>query len=173
MYSDLGTLTDTDGTTGSDTITVNAKDSFGNAATQHTIAVTANRQNETPEPPTLKLGGTTITVSEGTAKLPSITVTPVDSDDVLTLTIAGLPIGATITDLADGKVFSTSSFTLTKAEFGSTLTLNDGSNTEPFSLTVTANNTFPGEAASSQPQTITVNNGVGPAGVAGTASTWR
>ena len=57
MNSDLGTLTDTDDTTGSDTITVNAKDSFGNSATPQTIAVTANKQNETPEPPTLSLGG--------------------------------------------------------------------------------------------------------------------
>ena len=64
VYSDLGTLTDTNGTAGSDPITVKATDSFGNAAIQHTIAVTVNQQNETPEPPTLKLGGTTATVSE-------------------------------------------------------------------------------------------------------------
>ena len=36
MNADLGTLSDTDGTAGpTDTITVNATDSFGNVATQH------------------------------------------------------------------------------------------------------------------------------------------
>ena len=42
MNSDLGTLKDTDGTAGPDTITINASDSFGNSATAQTIAVTAN-----------------------------------------------------------------------------------------------------------------------------------
>ena len=65
------------------------------------------------------------------------------------MTIAGLPMGATIIDSADGKVFSGSSFTLTGVEAESKLTLNDGSNTGPFTLTVTANNTTPGEAGSS------------------------
>ena len=167
VYSDLGTLTDTNGTAGSDPITVKATDSFGNAATQQTIAVTVNQQNEAPEPPTLTVGGTTATLIIGASTLPSITVTPVDSDDWLTVTIAGLPMGATITDSADGKVFSGSSFTLTEVEAESELTLSDGSDTGPFTLTVTASNTFPGEAASSRSQTVNVINGVGPAGVAG------
>ena len=34
MNADLATLSDTDGTAGTDTITVNATDSFGNGATQ-------------------------------------------------------------------------------------------------------------------------------------------
>ena len=42
MNSDLGTLKDTDGTAGPDTITLNASDSFGNSATAATIAVTVN-----------------------------------------------------------------------------------------------------------------------------------
>jgi len=41
LNSDLATLSDTDGTAGSDTITLNASDSLGNKATQQTIAVTA------------------------------------------------------------------------------------------------------------------------------------
>jgi hypothetical protein len=41
LNSDLATLTDTDPTTGSDTITVNVNDSFGNRAAAKTIAVTA------------------------------------------------------------------------------------------------------------------------------------
>ena len=163
VYSDLGTLSDTDGTTGSDTIKVNATDGFGNAATQHTIAVTVDQQREFPsEPPTLSLGGTAKIVSEeSTVILPSITVTPVDSDDILTVTIAGLPMGATVTDSTDGKVFSGSSFTLTEAEAESTLTLNDGTNAGNFTLQVTANNTTTGESASSASQSIavTVTNG--------------
>ncbi len=130
---------------------------------------------EAHEAPTLWLGGSTATVSEdGRVTLPSITALPVDSDDRLTVTIAGLPTGATITD--DGTIFSGSSITLTEAAVGTTfnlndLTLNDGTNTESFTLTVTANNTTPGEAASSASQTIavTVNDGAGPAGVAGSA----
>jgi hypothetical protein len=38
----LGTLSDTDGTAGSDTITVNATDGFGNAAAQTTTTITVN-----------------------------------------------------------------------------------------------------------------------------------
>jgi hypothetical protein len=173
VYSDLGTLTDTDGTAGSDTITVTATDSFGNSATQQTIAVTANRQNEAPEPPTLSLGSTTATVSEeGTVVLPSITAKPVDSDDDLTVTIAGLPMGATIT--YDGTVYSGSSFTLTEPKVGTTftlsdLTLNDGTNGANFTLTVTANNATAGEQASSLSQTIAVTVTNAPAGVAGSA----
>ena len=62
---------------------------------------------------------------------------------------AGLAAGATITDSVDSTVFSGSSFTLTGAEVGSALTLHDGSNEGNFTLTVTANNTTAGEAASS------------------------
>ena len=125
---------------------------------------------EAHESPTLWLDATTATVSQGsTVVLPTIRVIRVDSDDTLTLTIAGLPTGATITDSADSKVFSGSSFTLTGAEVGSTLTLHDGSNSGNFTLNVTANNTTIGEAASSATQTlaVTVNPSVGPAGVAG------
>ena len=40
--ADLATLTDTDADAGSDTITLNASDSFGNSAAAQTIAVTVN-----------------------------------------------------------------------------------------------------------------------------------
>ena len=169
VYADLGTLSDTDVTAGSDTIMVNATDSFGNSATQQTIAVTADAQNETPEPPTLSLTSHTATVSDGgTVRLPSINVTANDSDDKLTVTIAGLPTGATITDSADTKVFSGSSFVLTGNEVGSTLTLHDGTNAANFTLQVTANNTNAGRSrlpSASQNIAVTVNQG--PAGVAG------
>ena len=134
------------------------------------------RSGEGSEPPSLSLGSTTATVNEGgTVVLPSIKVTPVDSDDVITVTITGLPSGATITDSADSTVFSGSRITLTGAEVGSKLTLHDGSNAGNFALTVMANNTTDdgtgGEEGSSAPQTIAVavNTSVGPAGVAGSA----
>ncbi len=47
VNSDLATLTDTDGATGSDTITLNASDSLGGAADQQSIAVTVNGVPET------------------------------------------------------------------------------------------------------------------------------
>jgi hypothetical protein len=65
-------------------------------------------------------------------------------------------MGATITDSADNAVFSGSSFTLTGAEVGSTLTLHDGSNDASFSLSVTANNVTIEEAASSASKSIAV-----------------
>src|SRR6266566_1042582 len=46
LNSDLGTLSDTDGTAGSDSLVVNATDSFGNKATQQTIAVTATNEDD-------------------------------------------------------------------------------------------------------------------------------
>ena len=170
IYNDLGTVTDTDPTAGADTITVRAVDGLGHVATTQTIAVTAYPQTPPPEPPTLNLGGTTATVNAGhTVALPSISVTPVDAGDTLTVTIAELPMGATLTDSADHRVFSGSSFTLTAAEAESTLTLNDGSNGANFSLLVTANNTTIGEAASSPSQSIAVTVKKGPGGVAGSA----
>ena len=42
VNADLGTLSDTDPSSGSDTITLTAKDSFNNSAQQQTIAVTAS-----------------------------------------------------------------------------------------------------------------------------------
>ena len=58
----LGTLSDTDGTAGSDTITVNASDSFGNAATQTTTAITVNAAPTITAP-----GAATVAQSQATA----------------------------------------------------------------------------------------------------------
>ncbi len=151
----LSGLNLTAGEEGHASLTVTATNTEGaTASANQNISLTVN---PVAEAPTLALGGTTATVNEsGTVVLPSITATPVDSDDTLTLTIAGLASGATITDSADGTVFSGASFTLTGAEVGSTLTLHDGSNEGNFSLTVTANNTAAGETASSAPQSIAV-----------------
>ena len=136
-------------------ITVSATESgVGGGTTMANYTLTINPVAETP---VLTLGGATATVAEGsTVALPSITASGVDGDDTVTVTIAGLAAGATITDSADSTVFSGSSFTLTGAEVGSTLTLHDGSNEGNFTLTVTANNTTAGETASSAAQTIAV-----------------
>ena len=45
MNAELATLTDTDGTSGSDTITLTAKDSFNNQAAPQTIAVTVSAES--------------------------------------------------------------------------------------------------------------------------------
>ena len=127
---------------------------------------------EAHEAPTLWLGGTTARVSDGgTLTLPSITVIGVDSDDTLTVTIAGLPTGASIEDSLDGKTFNGGSpITLTAAQAESTLTLNDGTNDTAIQLEVTANNTTSGEKGSSATQDITVTiTPDAPAGVAGSA----
>ena len=52
----LGTLLDTDGTTGSDTLTLNATDGFGNTANTDAIAVTVNGRPVIAAPTTLNLG---------------------------------------------------------------------------------------------------------------------
>ena len=155
------TLTLHDGSNeGNFTLTVTANNTTAGetaSSAAQTIALTVNPAAETP---VLTLGSTTATVTEGnTVTLPSITASGVDGDDTLTVTIAGLAAGATITNSADSTVFSGSSFTLSGAEVGSTLTLHDGSNEGNFTLTVTANNTTAGETASSAAQTIalTVN----------------
>ena len=123
---------------------------------------------EAHESPTLWLDATTATVNQGsTVVLPTIRVIGVDSDDTLTMTIVGLPTGATITDSADSKVFSGSSFTLTGAEVDSALTLNDGSNSGNFTLNVTANNTTNSASSATQTLAVTVNPSTGPAGAAG------
>ena len=172
--SSADTLTVSDGSLGP-SITIQLAGSY--AASNFVLSNDGNGDaevtftaGEAHEAPTLWLDGTKATVSEeGTVTLPSIRVIRVDSDDTLTLTIAGLPTGASITDSADGKIFKGGSpITLTGSEVGSALTLNDGSNEANFTLTVTANNTTSGEAASSASQTIAVTvSPDAPAGVAG------
>ena len=80
----LGTLSDTDGTAGSDTITVNASDSFGNTATQKSIGVTVTPQAGTPS----ITAPATATVGVGQAALisgVSITELPTTSGETFTV----------------------------------------------------------------------------------------
>ena len=81
VNSDLGTLSDTDGTAGSDTITVSASDSFGNSATQQTIAVTADPVNGNDS---VSLSGNNHTVTLGNGN-DSVSGSGTTNNDTVTL----------------------------------------------------------------------------------------
>src|SRR5262249_9509716 len=92
-----------------------------------------------------------------------ISVTGVDSDDTISVTISGLKRYESVTDNLDGITFRPrhGSVTLTAAEVNSGLTLNStygGSGQPVNTLTVTASNSTPGETATSAAQTITVTD---------------
>lgn len=97
VNSDLATLTDTEGTPGSDTITLNATDSLGNSATPKTIDVTvAGLPSMTvPGPQTLALNKATlisdVSLSEfGNTSGETFTVTLTDTHGVLSATGSGI-----------------------------------------------------------------------------------
>jgi probable HAF family extracellular repeat protein len=107
-----------------------------------------------PNPPSL------FVAAGGSVSLP-LSVSGFDSDDKVTVKIAGLPAFETITDNLDKKTFSGSSVTLTAAEVNSGLTLHStysGSGQPVNTLTVTAANTTAGESSTSSAQTITVTD---------------
>ena len=93
MNADLGTLKDTDNSAGPDTITLTASDSFGNAATPATIAVTASVTPVITVPGAQTLGINQLTAISGISLAESgatgsetFTVTLVDSNGQLTAT---------------------------------------------------------------------------------------
>src|SRR5205823_3792864 len=100
------------------------------SSASQTIDVTVN---PAPETPTLALAATTASVAEagGSTLLPTITLTAVDADDVLTLTVAGLPTGATITD-GNGNTYGGPCFTTPPSSDLSGLTLHDTTNESNF-----------------------------------------
>jgi hypothetical protein len=118
-------------------------------------------------PPTLTISGASMSSSAsvfvtagGSVALP-ISVAAFDSDDKVSVTIAGLPAFETITDALDKKTFSGASATLTAAEVNSGLTLHStytGSSQPVDTLSITATNSTGGEAATSLAQTITVTD---------------
>ena len=111
------------------------------------IAVTVNPGPEAPS-----LAGTVLTASgvEGTAIPLTITATPVDGDDVLSISVSGVPLDAT---LSAGTNNGGGNWTLTAAQlFG--LKLNAGETAA--TLHVTATNTTTGEVASSATSDIAV-----------------
>jgi hypothetical protein len=90
-----------------------------------------------------------------------ISVAGFDSDDKVSVNVAGLPAFETISDALDNKSFGGSSVTLTAAEVNSGLTLHStySANGQPVNiLKVTATNATAGESATSPAQNITVTD---------------
>src|SRR6266404_4437816 len=113
------------------------------------------------EAPTLAISNTALTVSAGGSVPLGVQVTPVDADDVVSVTISGLTSYETITNNLDQSIFSGSSVTLSAAEVNSGLTLHSsyaGSDHPVNNLSLVASNTTSGEAASSAAQTIVVTD---------------
>jgi parallel beta-helix repeat protein len=105
-----------------------------------------------------------LTVNAGSSvPFPPISVTAIDSDDTISVTISGLKRYESITDNLDGITFHPrhGSVTLTAAEVNSGLTLNStygGSGQPVNTLTVTAINSTAGETGTSAALTITVTD---------------
>ena len=105
-----------------------------------------------PGPETPSLAGTVLTASgaEGTAIPLTITATPVDGDDVLSISVSGVPLDAT---LSAGTNNGGGSWTLTAPQLVG-LKLNAGETSG--TLHVTATNTTTGEVASSATSDIAI-----------------
>ena len=158
LNSDLGTLKDSDGTAGPDTITVNASDSFGNGATAQTIAVTANGVPviAVPGAQTVALGtataiaGVSLAETGNTTGSETFTVTLKDSNGLLSA--SGATSGNNSTDLVISGTLSQ-----VNADLG---TLKDTDNSAgPDTITLTASDSF-GNAAT--PATVAVTASVTP-----------
>ena len=114
-----------------------------------------------PEIPALAVANAALNVTAGGSTALGITVAPVDADDTVSVTIAGLTAYESVTDQLDHLTFSGSTVTLSAAQVNSGLTLNStyGGTDHPVNtLTVTAGNNTPGETATSAPQTIIVTD---------------
>jgi hypothetical protein len=137
----LASLSDTDTTAGTDTITLNASDSFGNAAAQQTIGVTVNGSPllTVPGAQTLPSGvataisGVTLTESGSTGSPESFTATLSDTNGKLTVTANGANLtgnGTTSVTIAGSLTqvdAALASLTDTDATVGAdTITLNAG-----------------------------------------------
>ena len=130
-------------------------DGSGTSATSIATASVAD------PPPTLTIPIPSLFVAAGGSVSLPLSVSGFDSDDKVSVMVAGLPAFETITDNLDKKSFSGSSVTLSAAEVNSGLTLHSsyGGTGQPVNvLTVTAANTTPGEGATSAAQTITVTD---------------
>ncbi len=125
----------------------------------------------TPETPTLSITNPSLNVTAGGSVALGITATPVDSDDILSVQISGLPSYETITAPTGNTVSSqqqggTTTWTITESSSttgapltGLTLSSSYTGTDHPVAtLTVTASNTTSGETANSAPQTIMVTD---------------
>ncbi|MBZ9797250.1 beta strand repeat-containing protein [Mesorhizobium sp. ES1-4] len=153
------------------TVTADVADKAGNLAPPATRSLTVEEDNK-PEAPILTIANTALTVQAHGSVALGITATPVDSDDSVTVKIAGLPSYETITAPNGYNVSkarqSNGTYTWTVSETSSTkgkplagLTLASsygGTGHPVATLTVVASNTTSGEAASSPSRTMTVTD---------------
>jgi hypothetical protein len=152
LNGDLATLTDRDGTAGSDTITLNAVDSFGNTAAQQTIAVTVNGLPVIAVSPTATVGVNRASPISGV----SLSETGNTTGETFTVTVANTFGGLTA---AGSGVFGSGTTNLTivgsLSQVNSDLaTLTDQNSTAGSdTITFNASDSFGNSAA---PQTIAV-----------------
>jgi hypothetical protein len=166
---------------GSYTVTANVADKAGNPSPQASHALTVDEE-KVPEPPTLTIASTSLTVLAGGSVSLGITATPVDPDDRVSVKINGVPSYERITapsgDNVSRQLQSNGTYNWTITESASTagkpltgLTLSSsytGTGHPVAPLTVTASNTTSGETANSASQTLTVTDP--PAATAGGSS---
>ena len=164
MNADLGTLKDTDNSAGPDTITLTASDSFGNAATPATVAVTASVTPVITVPGAQTLGINQLTAISGISLAESgatgsetFTVTLVDSNGQLSANTSGAGGGGTITGSGTTDLIISGTLSQVNADLG-TLKDSDGTATSgtPETITLTADDSF-GNVATAQTIAVTVN----------------
>ncbi|WP_369721955.1 heparin lyase I family protein [Bradyrhizobium sp. LLZ17] len=131
--------------------------STGSTATSTPPGSTATKPVLTIADNSLSVAGKGGTVDLGT------TVTTTDTNDVVTVNIAGLPNYERITDKLDGRTFSGKNITLTAAQVDSGLTLqsNYKGNSHPvatLTLTASAKDPTSGAVSTASPQTIAVTD---------------
>jgi hypothetical protein len=156
---------------GSYTVNAEVADRAGNLAPQASHALTVDEE-KVPEPPTLVIASTSLTVMAGGSVSLGITATPVDPDDRVSVKINGVPSYERITapsgDNVSRQLQLNGTYSWTITESASTagkpltgLTLSSsytGTGHPVAALTVTASNTTSGETASSPSQILTVTD---------------
>ena len=164
VNADLGTLKDTDNSAGPDTITLTASDSFGNAATPATVAVTASVTPVITVPGSQTLGINQLTAITGVSLAEAgatgsetFTVTLVDSNGQLSANTSGTGGGGTITGSGTTDLIISGTLSQVNADLG-TLKDSDGTATSgtPETITLTADDSF-GNVATAKTIAVTVN----------------
>src|SRR6185312_7972207 len=154
----LATLSDTDGTTGADTIDVNATDSFGNVASEQQIAVSVAAGPVLAAPANAAVGlgeagaiaGVSLSETGGTTG-ETFTVTLGDSNGLLSASNAG---GATVTGGGTGSLSISGTLSEVNAALA-TLADTDSVGSSD-TITVNASDSF-GNTAGSKTIAVTVN----------------
>ena len=161
LNNDLATLKDTDSTSGSDTITINATDSFGNAAAQQAIAVNAAN----PTPPagfiftpdaatlaTLEQDGGDL---DGSTQIGTFTESGGNAGDTYIFSIAG---GNTTVGNGHSDEFSVSARTNSKSLFTGDDDVSGSSGGKLYTFTVTVTDTTNNTHTSALPFDVVVGN---------------